>query len=96
MENIIKVGIKEIGRVCGVDDVDEVRLCQSPAATNGHIFCPSYDILLWSSGGMILTREAEEVGEDPVPVPLCPPGIPHDLTRAQTRTSIERGRRLAT
>jgi hypothetical protein len=27
-------------------------------------------------GGMILTRENQELGEKPVPVPLCPPQIP--------------------
>jgi hypothetical protein len=30
-----------------------------------------------SHGGMILTGETEELGEKPVPVPLCPPQIPH-------------------
>jgi hypothetical protein len=30
----------------------------------------------------------------PVPVPLCPPQIPHGLTRNRTRASAVRGRRL--
>jgi hypothetical protein len=34
--------------------------------------------------------------EKPVPVPLCPPQIPHGLTRARTRASAMRGRRLTT
>jgi hypothetical protein len=42
----------------------------------------------------ILTGETEELGEKPVPVPLCPPQIPHGLTRARTRASAVRGRRL--
>jgi hypothetical protein len=37
-------------------------------------------------GGMIYWRgKTEELGEKPVPVPLCPPQIPHGLTRARTR-----------
>jgi hypothetical protein len=28
------------------------------------------------NGGMILTGEKEEPGENPVPVPLCPPQTP--------------------
>jgi hypothetical protein len=31
----------------------------------------------------------------PVPVPLCPPQIPHGLTRDRTRASAVEGRRLA-
>jgi hypothetical protein len=33
-------------------------------------------------------------GEKPVPVPLCPPQIPHGLTRDRTRASAVRGWRL--
>jgi hypothetical protein len=33
-------------------------------------------------------------GKKPVPVPLCPPQIPHGLTRDRTRASAVRGRRL--
>jgi hypothetical protein len=40
--------------------------------------------------------KTEELGEKPVPAPLCPPQIPHGLTRAQTRASAVRGRRLTT
>jgi hypothetical protein len=28
--------------------------------------------------------KTEELGEKPVPVPLCPPQVPHGLTRAST------------
>jgi hypothetical protein len=31
-----------------------------------------------------------------MPVPLCPPQIPHGLTLARTRASAVRGRRLTT
>jgi hypothetical protein len=30
---------------------------------------------------MKLTRENRQLGEKPVPVPLCPPQTPHGLTR---------------
>jgi hypothetical protein len=38
--------------------------------------------------------ETEVLGGKPVPVPLCPPLIPHGLTRDRTRASAVRGRRL--
>jgi hypothetical protein len=40
--------------------------------------------------------KTEEVGEKPVPVPLCPSQIPHGLTRGRTLASAVRGRRLTT
>jgi hypothetical protein len=40
--------------------------------------------------------KTEELGEKPVPVPLCPPQIPHGLTQAWTRASAVRGRWLTT
>jgi hypothetical protein len=42
----------------------------------------------WSTGEIKLT------GEKPVPVPLCPPQIPHGLTRDRTWASAVRGWRL--
>jgi hypothetical protein len=36
----------------------------------------------------------EKLVENPVPVPRCPPHIPHGLTWEQTRASAVRGRRL--
>jgi hypothetical protein len=38
--------------------------------------------------------KTEALGEKPVPVPHCPPQIPHGLTRYRTRTSAVGGRRL--
>jgi hypothetical protein len=38
--------------------------------------------------------KTEVIGEKPVPLPLCPPQIPHGLTRDQTRTSAVGGLRL--
>jgi hypothetical protein len=40
--------------------------------------------------------KTEELGEKPVSVLLCAPQIPHGLTRARTRASAVRGRRLTT
>jgi hypothetical protein len=44
--------------------------------------------------GMILTGKNWRTRETPAPVPLRPPQIPHGPTRAQTRASAVRGRRL--
>jgi hypothetical protein len=38
--------------------------------------------------------KTEEIGERPVPVPLCPQQIPHRLTRDRTQVSAVRGRLL--
>jgi hypothetical protein len=38
--------------------------------------------------------KTEVLGEKPVPVPLCPPQIPHGLTRYRPRASAVGGRRL--
>jgi hypothetical protein len=43
-----------------------------------------------------MTGKTEELGEKPAPVLLCPPQIPHGLSRARTRASAMRGRRLTT
>jgi hypothetical protein len=47
-------------------------------------------------GGKILTRKTEHFGEEPFPVPLRPPQIPHGLTLARTRAFAVRDRRLTT
>jgi hypothetical protein len=43
---------------------------------------------------MILTGEPKNSVNKHVPVPLCPPQIPHGLTKVQSRASEVRGRRL--
>jgi hypothetical protein len=56
------------------------------------IFCPfpsNGEPVEWNWQG-----KTEELGEKPVPVPLCPPQIPHGLTRDRTRASAMGGRRL--
>jgi hypothetical protein len=39
-------------------------------------------------------EKTDVLGEKPVPVPLCPPQMPHGLSRDRTRASAVRGRRL--
>jgi hypothetical protein len=39
-------------------------------------------IIIPSNKTAMCENAAEELGEKPVPVPLCPPQIPHGLTRA--------------
>jgi hypothetical protein len=38
-----------------------------------------------ATGGMKIGKGNRRPRRKPAPVPLCPPQIPHDLTRAQTR-----------
>jgi hypothetical protein len=48
-----------------------------------------------NNSGMIYWQgKTEKLGEKPVPVPLCPPQIPQELTRARTRDSARRARWL--
>jgi hypothetical protein len=65
--------------------VDRVRICVYTAATNGPFVHPP-----GGYGGMPLTGKTEEVGENPVPLPLCPSQIPHELTRTRTWASAEK------
>jgi hypothetical protein len=44
----------------------------------------------------ILGRGSRSTGRKPAPVPLCPPQIPHDLTRSRTRAAAVRSRGLIT
>jgi len=41
-----------------------------------------------------IDRGKPKYSEKTCPVPLCPPQIPHGLTRARTRASAVRGQRL--
>jgi hypothetical protein len=64
----------------------------------------AYCATLWCSFSFFLVKEPrwnetdrgkpKYSGEKPVPVPLCPPQIPHGLTRDRTQASAVRGRRL--
>jgi hypothetical protein len=81
-----------------VAPVDGVRVCLWTAATKGTIVHPpGASRPLWVWRGTVewyWQGKTEELGEKPVSVPLCPPQIPHELTRARTRFSAARGRRL--
>jgi hypothetical protein len=45
-------------------------------------------------GGMRIVKGNRSTWRKPVPMPLCPPQIPYDLTRGRTRTAAVGGRRL--
>jgi hypothetical protein len=47
-------------------------------------------------GGMRIGRGNRNTRRKPTPVPLCPPQIPHDLTRARTRAAAVGSRWLTT
>jgi hypothetical protein len=44
--------------------------------------------------GGLLDREAEVLAQKPAPVQLCPPQIPHDVTRTRTQAAAVRSRQL--
>jgi hypothetical protein len=46
-------------------------------------------------GGMKIGRGNRSTRSKPAPVPLSPPQIPHDLTRARARAAAVGSRRLA-
>jgi hypothetical protein len=71
------------------------RLRLWTAATNGHIVHPPYNAWVWrTTVEWYWQGKTEELGEEPFPMPLCPPQIPHGLTRARTWDFAVRSRRL--
>jgi hypothetical protein len=54
----------------------------------------SYSTRVWRETAGLCWQGKTEVGEKRVPVPLCPPQIPHRLSRARTRAPVVRGRQL--
>jgi hypothetical protein len=74
----------------GWDYVSELR------PPTGQLFVPQVTSME-RHGGMILRGENRRTWrEKPVPVPLLPPQIPHELTRAWSHASAVRGQRLTT
>jgi hypothetical protein len=64
-----------------------LRLRLWTADINGHIVHPPDDMSWRATVEWYWQGKTEELGEKPVPVPLCPPQISHGLTRARTRAS---------
>jgi hypothetical protein len=66
------------------------------AATTGLLYQPQMidDGDCEAIGGIMLERENPSTRRKPIPVPLCPPQIPHDLTRTLTRVAAVGSRRL--
>jgi hypothetical protein len=76
-------------------NVDEVILCLRTAATNGPTVHPSGGTWVWwAKVERYWQRKTKELGEKRVPVSLCPPQIPHELTWARNRAPAVTGRRL--
>jgi hypothetical protein len=65
------------------------------SATNWPIV-PDLDDECGAAGGMRIGRGNLSTRRKPVPVPLCPPQIPHDLTWARTRAAAVGNRQLTT
>jgi hypothetical protein len=65
------------------------------SATNGPIVpAPDYRWIWSIFGGMRIGRGNRSSRRKPVLVPLCPPQIPHDLTRDRTQAAAVGSRRL--
>jgi hypothetical protein len=66
------------------------------AATTGLLYQPQMidDGDCGTVGGMKIGRGNRSTRRKPVPVPLCPPQSPHDLTRARTRAAAVGSQRL--
>jgi hypothetical protein len=66
------------------------------AATTGLLYQPQMidEVDCGAIGGMKIGRVNRSTRRKPAPVPLCPPQIPHDLTRARTRAAAVGSQRL--
>jgi hypothetical protein len=69
-------------------------ICPLVAAVQRHSLIPSKSIME-SQGGVIVTGESRRTRRKPVPVPQCPPQIPHGPTQARILASAVRGRQLS-
>jgi hypothetical protein len=80
---------------CHILQVDGVRPRLWTATTNGPTVHPPHDTWVWTATvEWYWQGKPEHLGNKPAPVPFCPPQIPHGLTRARTRASAVRDRRL--
>jgi hypothetical protein len=66
------------------------------AATSGLLYKPQMinEGDCGAIGGMKIGRGNRSTQRKPPPAPLCPPQIPHDQTRAQTRAAAVGSQRL--
>jgi hypothetical protein len=66
------------------------------AATTGLLYQPQVidDGDCEAIGGMKTGRGNQSTRKKPFPVPLCPPQIPHDQTRARTQATVIGSQRL--
>jgi hypothetical protein len=66
------------------------------AATTGLLYQPRMigDGDCGEIGGMKIGRGNRSFRRNPAPAPLCPPQIPHDQTRVQTRAAAVGSQRL--
>jgi hypothetical protein len=73
-----------------------VRLSPLGIAATGLLHQPQMinDSHCGAMGGMRIGRGNRNTRRKPAPVPLCPPQLPHYLTRARTRAAAEGSRRL--
>jgi hypothetical protein len=84
-------------KYCSFFPEDAVGQTQAWMPTYVSILRIAHTIWVWrATVEWYCQGKSDELGEKPVPVPLCPPQIPHGLTRTRTRTSDVRGRRLTT
>jgi hypothetical protein len=75
--------------------VSGVRLSPlDTAATTGLLYQPQMIDDGGEIDGMKIGRGNRSTRRKPAPVPLCPPQIPHDQTRAQTRAAAVGSQRL--
>jgi hypothetical protein len=71
-----------------------VRLSPLVTAATTHLLDQPHDGECGAIGGMKMGKENRSTWRKPVPVPLCPPQIPNDLTRGRTRVSAVISQRL--
>jgi hypothetical protein len=81
--------------LCFIIILSGVRLSQlGSAATIGLLYQPQMMVTVEQTGGMKTGRGNGRTRRKPAPVPLCPPQIPQDLTRALTRAAAVGSQRL--
>jgi hypothetical protein len=67
-----------------------------PTGLTGLLYQPRMmmDVDEYRTIGGMLGKGNRSTRRKPAPAPLCPPQIPHDLTRARTRSAVVGSQRL--